>query len=107
MPDYIQVTTTTATRDEAEIIARALVEERLAACAQLVGPITSIYRWEGKIEISEEWKCMAKSRAELFEPIAAAIRRLHPYQVPEIVAVPLAAGSESYLRWLDGEVKMT
>jgi periplasmic divalent cation tolerance protein len=105
MSDYIQVVTTTATHDEAEIIARALVDERLAACTQIVGPVTSIYRWEGKIETSQEWQCWAKSRRELFEQIEAAIRRLHPYQVPEILALPIEAGSEKYLQWLDGEVK--
>jgi periplasmic divalent cation tolerance protein len=105
MSDYIQVVTTTATHDEAEIIARALVDERLAACTQIVGPVTSIYRWEGKIETSQEWQCWAKSRRELFEQIEAAIRRLHPYQVPEILALPIEAGSEKYLKWLDGEVK--
>lgn len=105
MNDYIQVITTTATHDEAEIIGRALVEERLAACTQILGPIKSIYRWEGQIETSEEYQCWAKSRRELFEQIEATIRRLHPYQVPEILAVPIAAGSESYLKWLDEEVK--
>jgi periplasmic divalent cation tolerance protein len=105
MPDYIQVITTTATHDEAEIIARDLVDNHLAACTQIVGPITSIYRWEGKIETSQEYQCWAKSRRELFERIESAIRRLHPYQMPEIIAVPIAAGSESYLKWLDGEVK--
>jgi periplasmic divalent cation tolerance protein len=105
MTDYIQVITTTATHDEAQIIGRALVEERLAACTQIIGPITSIYRWQGQIETSEEYQCWAKSRRELFERIEAAIRRLHPYEVPEILAVPVEAGSESYLKWLDGEVK--
>ena len=105
MTDYIQVITTTATHDEAEIIGRALVEEHLAACSQIIGPITSIYRWEGQIETSQEYQCWAKSRRELYERIEAAIRRLHPYKVPEILAVPIAAGSESYLKWLEGEVK--
>jgi periplasmic divalent cation tolerance protein len=105
MTDYIQVITTTATHDEAEIIGRALVEDRLAACTQIIGPITSIYRWEGQIETSQEYQCWAKSRRDLFEQIETAIRRLHPYQVPEILAVPIAEGSESYLKWLDGEVK--
>jgi periplasmic divalent cation tolerance protein len=104
MSDYIQVITTTATHDEAEIIARALVEERLAACTQIIGPITSIYRWEGQIETSQEYQCWAKSRRSLYERLEAAIRRLHPYQVPEILAVPIVAGSETYLKWLDGEV---
>ena len=103
MPDYIQVVTTTASRDEAERIARSLVEERLAACVQIVGPITSTYRWQGKIETSEEWQCWAKSRGELYAQIEQAIRRLHPYEVPEILAVPVVAGSEGYLKWLREE----
>jgi periplasmic divalent cation tolerance protein len=103
MPDYIQVVTTTASRDEAERIARSLVEERLAACVQIVGPITSTYRWQGKIETSEEWQCWAKSRGELYAQIEQAIRRLHPYEVPEILAVPVVAGSDSYLKWLREE----
>jgi periplasmic divalent cation tolerance protein len=105
MTDYIQVITTTATHDEAEIIARALVEEHLAACTQIVGPITSIYRWKGQIETSQEYQCWAKSRRELYERIEAAICRLHPYEVPEILAIPIAAGSEKYLQWLEGEVE--
>jgi periplasmic divalent cation tolerance protein len=105
MSDYIQVITTTATHDEAEIIGRALVEERLAACTQIIGPITSIYRWEGQIETSQEYQCWAKSRRDLFERIEVAIRRLHPYQVPEILAIPIAAGSQSYLKWLDEQVE--
>lgn len=103
MTDYIQVITTTATHDEAEIIARALVEERLAACTQIVGPITSIYRWKDQIETSQEYQCWAKSRRELFPKMEATIRRLHPYEVPEILAVPVEVGSESYLKWLDSE----
>jgi periplasmic divalent cation tolerance protein len=100
MPDYLQVVTTTANRQDAERIARALVEQRLAACVQIVGPITSTYRWKGEIETSEEWQCWAKSRGELFERIEQAIRHLHPYEVPEILAVPVVAGSEKYLAWL-------
>jgi periplasmic divalent cation tolerance protein len=105
MSGVIQVITTTASREEAERIARALVEARLAACVQVLGPITSIYRWEGAIETSQEWRCEAKSRAELYDEIERAIRRLHSYQVPEILAVPVANGSAEYLAWLDREVK--
>jgi periplasmic divalent cation tolerance protein len=105
MTDYIQVVTTTGRREEAEAIARRLVEDRLAACAQVLGPITSTYRWQGKIETAEEWQCWAKSRRELYPAIEQAIRRLHPYQVPEILAVPILEGSADYLAWLDGEVR--
>jgi len=104
MQDYIQVVTTTERKEDAQKIARALVEDRLVACVQIVGPITSTYRWQGEIETAEEWQCWAKSRRELYEPIERAIRRLHPYDEPEILAVGLLAGSASYLAWLDGEV---
>jgi periplasmic divalent cation tolerance protein len=105
MPEYIQVVTTTEHREDAERIARALVEERLAACVQIVGPIGSTYRWHDAIENAQEWQCWAKSRRDLYDEIERAIRRLHPYEVPEILAVPVAAGSTSYLAWLEGEVK--
>ena len=95
--------TTTALREEAERIARELVEARLAACVQIVGPITSTYRWQGRIETGEEWQCWAKTRGELFARVEEAIRRIHPYEVPEILAVPVVAGSASYLAWLDAE----
>ena len=101
MAEYIQVVTTTEHKQDAEAIARALVEERLAACVQVLGPITSTYHWEGEIETSQEWQCWAKSRRELYERVEEAIRRLHPYAVPEILAVEIVAGSRSYLAWLD------
>jgi len=103
MTDYIQVVTTIARREEAEAIARALVEERLAACVQVLGPITSTYRWKGAVETSEEWQCWAKTRRDLYEKIEQAIGRLHSYEVPEIIAVPILAGSEGYLAWLEEE----
>ena len=105
MTSYIQVVTTTARRDEADRIARELVEKRLAACVQIVGPITSTYRWQGKIETDKEWQICCKTRGELFAQVEAAIRSLHPYDVPEILAVPIAAGSERYLAWLDEQTR--
>ena len=101
---YVQVVTTVQRREDAEAIGRALIDQRLAACVQIVGPITSIYRWEGRIETAEEWQCWAKSRGALYDRIESAIRRLHPYEVPEILALPVAAGSPSYLAWIEGEV---
>jgi periplasmic divalent cation tolerance protein len=105
MSDYIQVVTTAGTRDDAQRIARALVEERLAACVQVAGPVTSTYRWKGQIETSEEWQCWAKTRQSLYERVEQTIRRLHPYEVPEILALPVLAGSVAYLSWLDGELE--
>jgi len=105
MTDCIQVVTTTARKEDAEAIARSLVEDRLAACVQLVGPVTSTYRWEGKIETGQEWQIWAKTGRTLYDRVEQAIRRLHPYEVPEILAVPVVAGSQGYLAWLAGEVK--
>ena len=105
MGQYIQVITTTERREDADRIAGALVEARLAACVQVVGPITSTYRWQGKIETAQEWQCWAKSRRDLYDQIQQAIRRLHPYEVPEILALPVLAGSVDYLAWLDGQIK--
>ena len=104
MTDYIQVITTTETAEDAETIARALVEARLAACVQVRGPIRSTYRWKGRIETAEEWQCVAKSRRELYGRIEETIRRLHRYETPEILAVPIVAAEENYLAWLDEQV---
>jgi periplasmic divalent cation tolerance protein len=104
MSDYIQIVTTVERREDARRIAQSLVERRLAACVQVSGPIASVYRWKGKIETAEEWQCSAKSRRDLFEAVERAIRELHPYEVPEILAVPIVAGGCDYLAWLNGEV---
>lgn len=104
MEGFIQVTTTTETEADAERIARSLVEARLAGCVQIAGPITSIYRWKGKIETAGEWLCLIKSREDLYGAIEQAIRSLHPYETPEIIAVPITAGSRAYLDWLNGEL---
>ena len=77
----------------------------LAACVQIVGPVTSIYRWQGEINTAQEWQCWAKTRRELYDRIEETIRRLHPYQVPEILAVAVTAGNADYLAWLAEETK--
>jgi periplasmic divalent cation tolerance protein len=105
METYVQVTTTTETESDAQAIARAVVEERLAACAQVIGPITSTYRWQGKIETTQEWLCAIKSRAALYEELERAIQAVHPYEEPEIIAIPIVKGSEGYLAWLDENTK--
>lgn len=101
MTEYIQVLTTTSSKADAQAIADALVAQRLAACVQVIGPITSTYRWQGQVETAEEWLCIAKSRGDLYAVVEQAIRAVHPYEEPEILAVPVTAGSASYLRWLD------
>jgi periplasmic divalent cation tolerance protein len=103
MTDFIQVATTTSSRDEAEHIARRLVESHLAACAHISQPITSIYRWQGNLEHSQEWVCTLKTRASRFAEVAQAIRTNHSYQCPEIVATPIVDASADYLAWLEKE----
>lgn len=100
MDTAIQVVTTTERREDAEKIAGSLVEKRLAACVQIVGPILSIYWWKENIEHSEEWQCQIKTRAGLYDAVEAAIKASHPYKTPEILAWPLLQGSHEYLAWL-------
>jgi periplasmic divalent cation tolerance protein len=106
MADYVQLVTTTARRDEAERIAHALVDGRLAACVQIAGPITSVYRWQGKVETSEEWRLLIKTRQALVARTAEAIRQLHPYEVPELLAFPVLWGSTDYLAWVDAQTNI-
>ena len=104
MHDFLQVVTTTETNADAQRIATALVERRLAACVQIIGPMTSTFRWDGKVQTATEWLCVIKTCRDTYEGLEAAIRELHPYEVPEILATPIAAGSRSYLDWLAAEV---
>lgn len=101
MTDYIEVLTTTETEENAQAIAQALVARRLAACVQIRGPIQSTYRWQGQIETAREWQCVAKTRQSLFPRVETAITELHPYDVPEILAVPIVAASGPYAKWLE------
>jgi periplasmic divalent cation tolerance protein len=105
MADHLQVQTTAGSAEEAERIAAALVERRLAACVQTIGPIASRYRWRGEVEAAEEWLLLAKTAAARYGDVEAAIRELHSYEEPEIVAVPIVAGSSGYLAWLGQSVE--
>lgn len=100
MNEYVQITTTTGARHDAERIAAELVSRRLAACVQISGPIASTYRWQEAVETSEEWLCTAKTNRALFAEIERVMKQLHPYEVPELIATPIVAGSEAYLKWL-------
>src|SRR5450759_4766613 len=104
MKSYIQVMTTTETKEQAQTIAQHLMEEKLAACVQIVGPITSIYRWKGKVENAQEWLCLIKTRNDLYNKVEATIKSIHLYETPEIIAVPIIKGSKEYLNWLDDEL---
>jgi periplasmic divalent cation tolerance protein len=103
MAEFVQVLTTTNSRELADTLARALVERRLAACVQIAGPVKSVYRWQGTIETADEWQCWIKTTRERFVAVERAIRELHTYTVPEIIAVPIVAGSADYLKWLGEE----
>lgn len=102
---FIQVLTTTERKEDAERIAGVLLEKRLAACVQIIGPMTSRYWWKGKIETAREWLCQIKSRAGLYAELEREIRANHPYTVPEILAFPVEMGSANYLSWLAEETK--
>jgi periplasmic divalent cation tolerance protein len=102
--DCVQVLTTAGSEEEAGRIASALVERRLAACVQVVGPIVSRYRWQGAVEEEREWQCLAKTTGAAYERVEAAIRELHSYEEPEIVATPIVAGSSGYLAWIEENV---
>ncbi len=100
MPEFIVVFVTCGSEEEALKIAHSLVEGRLAACANLVSPVRSIYRWEGKIWDEKEWILIIKTQKERFEELERKVKSLHSYSVPEIISLPIVEGSSSYLNWL-------
>lgn len=104
MTEYIVVLATVGSAGEGDKIARALVEERLAACVNRIKAIDSTYRWQGRVERAEEDLLIIKSRGDLFDRLKQRIEQLHSYSVPEIIALPIVAGSENYLRWLGDEL---
>ena len=98
MTEFMQVVTTTDTRESAAHIAKELLERRLAGCVQVGGPITSSYRWQGRIETAEEWVCAIKTAAAKYEAVERQIRASHPYDTPEILAFPVAPPGRVYSR---------
>ena len=104
MTDKIVVLSTCASAEEAAKIARALVEKKLAACVNLMPAVRSFYRWKGAIEDEQESLLVIKSSRALFDQLRAEIEKLHSYEVPEVIAVPIVDGSEGYLEWLDREL---
>ncbi len=107
MQEAIVVYVTVGSAAEGELLARALVEERLAACVNRIGQIHSTYRWQGEIEQSQEELLIIKTVKEMFPALEKRIRALHSYAVPEIIALPIAQGSEEYLSWLRDQVTAT
>ena len=100
--EYIMVLITTPNQETSEMIANTLLEKKLAACVNLIGSILSFYTWEGDINRDEEMLLIVKSRAELFESeLIPAVQAVHPYDIPEIIALPILMGSADYLAWID------
>ena len=105
MDDYIQVLVTIDSKEKAGELQRLLVEERAAACVQILGPISSLYWWDGQIEEAQEWLCLSKTRGSEYRRLEALIREHHPYETPEIIAIPILAGNEDYLEWISAETR--
>jgi periplasmic divalent cation tolerance protein len=102
---YLQVQTTTDSRAEAMELSRAAVESRLAACAQVAGPVASVYWWDDGLERAEEWLVLFKLPADRYSDLAAFISERHSYDEPEIIALPIVTGSTAYLAWLRDETR--
>lgn len=103
MDQALVVLVTASSADEARQLARGLLENRLAACVNVV-PVESLFRWEGALQQETEALMIIKTRADAFDRLAQAIKAAHSYDVPEIIALPIAAGSAEYLKWIDDEV---
>ena len=101
MDEYVLVLTSTDSVEAAREIADNLVGNRLAASAKIAGPVISTYWWKGEVVSAQEWQCWVKTRFDRYRLVEEAIQRLHPYEVPEIIAIPIRAASGRYLAWLD------
>src|SRR4051812_39473162 len=97
---FVQAMSTTDSRAEADRLARGLVEARLAACVQVVGPIASTYRWQGQVETGDEWLLLVKTTAQRAEELVAYLAAHHSYDTPEVIVTPIVAGNPAYLDWL-------
>ena len=100
---HVRIETTTGSAQDAQRLAQELVARRLVACAQVLGPIRSVYRWEGAVQTDEEHLLVLKTRAALVDAVRTAVDELHPYDVPELLVVPVVDGSPAYLDWIDAQ----
>lgn len=105
MHDIVMVLSNLPDRDAAEKLARHLVEQRLAACVNILAPCRSVYRWQGQVEAADEIPVMIKTSVARYAELEAAIRAQHPYEVPEIIAVPVVQGLESYVQWVRAQTE--
>lgn len=101
MSERLLVMTTVARAEDAEYLAREAVERRLAACVNLLPPMTSVYRWQGEVAREEERLVLFKTRADRFAALRDLLLEIHPYDVPEVIGIPIETGSDGYLNWLD------
>src|SRR5438034_11093637 len=99
MTEFVQVSTAVDSKERANKIARRLLDERVASCVQVLGPIQSIYWWKGRIERAREWICFIKARADDYWRIEASIKKVHPYDFSEVLAFPVLLGNVDYLNW--------
>jgi len=102
-PVYLVVLITASSYEEARKIAAALVSQRTAACVNIVPKVNSLFRWKGKIEDAEESLLVVKTRAKLFLEVVTAVKAIHSYKVPEIIALPIVEGNPDYLKWIEEE----
>lgn len=105
MPDVVQIMTTTESKEQGLKLAGALVERRLAACVQVSHEVTSVYRWEGGITIGDERQLWIKTTTDMVDGVIKTLEELHPYDVPEILVMPVQQGSEAYLQWVAASVE--
>lgn len=103
MPEYLTVMTTTDDHDKAQALAKSAVQARVAACAQVDAPISSVYWWEGAVGTATEWRILFKTTAERYPELEAHIKENHDYDTPEIIATPITRGSDAYLAWVSAE----
>ena len=102
---YIIAITTTPSKNEAEKIAKTLLEERLIACANIIGPVQSLFWWQGKIDEAQEHLILMKTRKDLFSKLSEKVKALHSYQIPEVIAVPIVEGFKPYMEWLESSLR--
>ncbi|MCP2258751.1 divalent cation tolerance protein [Streptoalloteichus tenebrarius] len=103
MTDYCQVVTTTDSYEAAEELARGVVEARLGACVQIIGPIRGVYRWQGELQVDQEWQCVVKTTTARLPDLTEYVRTHHDYEVPEVLVTPVITGNPDYLAWLADE----
>ena len=102
---HCTVITTIDSAEAAEELGQGIVEARLGACVQIVGPIRSIYRWEGAVHNDQEWQCWVKTNTDRLDALTEHIKKNHSYDVPEVVALPIISGSDDYLSWVTAETR--